>query len=226
MTELTEAVPRPPRAESYEALRLSRNRAVLLAISAWPVAALALAALGFELANKSYVPPVVLTLDGQRHVSRSEVGTPEVLDAKESLVQGELARYVQERFTLDRNFRDEHVAYVRLHSSEKVGKAFAWEMSGENKDNPYYGMPEQAIRRVKDVRIRILDKDARKAEATFTTVVEGIGDGRPQYWHALISYTFVKQALTPENRYVNPVGFVVTAFEKNTEPGPGQAGAQ
>jgi len=214
-----------PPAESYESLRVSRNRAYLLALAAWPIAGLALAGYVFEKATELYVPPVVLTLDANQHVTRSEIGTPAVLDGKDAIIQSELARYITERFTLDRQFRDDHINYVRLHSASDVADRFNHEMDAKNKDNPYYAIAETTVRRVKDQRIRILDRDDHKAEATFTTWNDGSGDTRVTYWHVLFRYDFVKQALTPQNRYINGTGFMVTAFEPNTEPGPpGPAG--
>jgi type IV secretion system protein VirB8 len=208
-----------PRSESYESIRVSRNRAWLLALAAWPVAGLALAAVAFEKANEGYVPPVVLTIDQHNHVAKSEIGTPDVLLSKDAIIESELARYITERFTLDRRFRDDHIAYVRLHSSAEVDDQFAHEMDPKNKDNPYYSIGESAVRRVRDERIRILDRDEKKAEATFTTFNDGNGEPHLIYWHVLFRYDFVKQALTPENRYINGNGFMVTGFAPNTEPG-------
>jgi type IV secretory pathway component VirB8 len=208
-----------PRSESYESIRVSRNRAWLLALSAWPVAGLALAAVAFEKANEGYVPPVVLTIDGHNHVAKSEIGTPAVLLSKDAIIESELARYITERFTLDRRFRDDHMAYVRLHSSTEVEDQFAHEMDPKNRDNPYYSIGEATVRRVRDVRIRILDSDEKKAEATFTTFDDGNGEPHLIYWHVLFRYDFVRQALTPEDRYINGNGFMVTAFASNTEPG-------
>lgn len=205
------------RAESYESMRVSRSRAWLLAVAAWPVTGLALVALVLVWADRSYVPPVVLTVDAKNRVVKSEVGTPEVLLTKESIVQGEIARYLTERFTLDRAFRDDHIRYVDLHSTDEVVTAFDQEMDSNNKANPYYQLPASAVRRVKDVRIRITDTEGQKGEATLTTVVDG---GPTTYWFVRFRYDFVKQALAPENRYINGTGFVMTAFEKTTEPGP------
>ncbi|SAL05216.1 Type IV secretion system protein PtlE [Caballeronia calidae] len=207
------------RSESYESIRVSRNRAWLLALAAWPVAGLALAAVAFEKANEGYVPPVVLTIDQHDHVAKSEIGTPDVLLSRDAIIESELARYITERFTLDRKFRDDHIAYVRLHSSTEVDDQFAHEMDPKNKDNPYYSIGESTVRRVREVRIRILDRDEKKAEATFTTFNDGSGEAHLIYWHVLFRYDFVKQALTPENRYINGNGFMVTAFAPNTEPG-------
>lgn len=215
-----EQAPRGPRAESYESMRVSRSRAYLLAVAAWPVAGLSLAGYVFEKANEQYVPPVVLTIDANNHVAKSEIGTPAVLDGKEAIVQSNIARYVTERYTLDRKFRDDHIRYVRLHSTTEVADRFNKEMDVQNKANPYYSIPETAVRRVKEVRVRILDREQRKAEATFVTWVDGIGDTTPTYWHVLLSYDFVKQALKPEDRYINGDGWTATAFEENTEPAP------
>ncbi|WP_254700418.1 type IV secretion system protein [Trinickia violacea] len=208
------------RAESYESIRVSRNRAWLLAVAAWPVALLGVGSGVLEKANEGYVPPVVLTIESG-HVSKSEVGTPAVLLTKDAIIESELARYLTERFTLDRHFRDEHITYVQLHSSADVAAQFNHEMDAKNRENPYYSMPDNAVRRVSNVRIRILDRDAKKAEATLTTFVDDGATNAPRtYWHVLMHYDFVRQALTPEDRYVNGNGFVTTAFEKNTEPGP------
>ena len=215
-----ERSPRGPRAESYESVRVSRNRAYLLALAAWPIAGLSLLYCVVEKANQSYVPPVVLTLDAKNHVAKSEIGTPAVLNGKDAIIEGELARYVTERYTLDRQFRDEHIHYVVLHSSSQVAAQFNHEMDPKNKENPYYSIPDSAVRRVKDVRIRILDRDKQEAEVTFTTFVDNAVEARPAYWHLIMRYDFVKQALSPEDRYINGTGFIVPALEANNEPGP------
>jgi type IV secretory pathway component VirB8 len=209
-----------PQAEPYECMRVSRSRAYVLALAAWPIAGLALAGYVFEKATEQYVPPVVLTIDANNHVAKSEIGTPAVLGAKEAIVYSEIANYVKERYTLDRRFRDDHIQYVRLHSSTEVVDRFNHEMDAKNKSNPYYSIPETAVRRVKDVRVRILDLEKRKAEATFSTWVDGSGDPTPTYWHILLTYDFVKQGLTPQDRYINGTGWTTTAFEDNTEPAP------
>ncbi|MGZ2749911.1 type IV secretion system protein [Burkholderia stagnalis] len=214
--------PRGPRAESYESIRISRNRAYLLALAAWPVAALAIAVDFENRANEGYVPPVVLTLDANNHVAKSEIGTPGVLGAKDALVEGEIARYFTERFTLDRQFRDDHIRYVVLHSSSQVAAQYQVEMDPNNTHNPYYSIPDGLVRRVKELRIRVLDKEQRKIEVTFTTYVDGAKDGPTEYWHSIGQYDFVKQALTPADRYINGTGFVMTALETNNEPGPRQ----
>ncbi|WP_075359405.1 type IV secretion system protein [Caballeronia sordidicola] len=208
-----------PPAESYESIRLSRNRAFLLALAAWPVAGLALTVMVYDKANQAYVPPVVLTLDTNNHVAKSEIGTPAILNGRDAIIESELARYITERYTLNRQFRQDHIDYVTLHSTSELADRYLHEMDAKNKDNPYYSIAETTVRRVKDVRVRILDKNERKAEATFTTYNDGSGDNKTVYWHVLFRYDFVKQALTPANRYLNGTGFMVTDFEPNTEPG-------
>jgi type IV secretory pathway component VirB8 len=215
-----EQSPRGPRAESYESVRVSRNRAYLLALAAWPIAGLSLLYSVVEKANQSYVPPVVLTLDEKGHVAKSEIGTPAVLNGKDAVIEQELARYVTERYTLNRAFRDDHIRYVVLHSSSQVAAQFMHEMDAKNKDNPYYSIPDSALRRVKDIRIRILDRDSQKAEVTFTTFVANAVEPRTAYWHLVTRYDFVKQALAPEDRYINGTGFIVLANDENNEPGP------
>ncbi|WP_322074794.1 VirB8 family type IV secretion system protein, partial [Burkholderia cepacia] len=210
--------PTGARTESYESMRVSRARAWLLAVAAWPITGLALAALVVVVGNHEYVPPVVLTVDANNHVAKTEVGTPEVLSSHESIVQGEIARYLTERFTLDRQFRDDHIRYVNLHSTDDVAATFAHEMDESNRNNPYNKLPAGAVQRVSDMRVRVTDKAAQQGEATFTTTADG--SHTPTYWFVRYRYDFVKQALTPANRYINGTGFVMTAFEQNTEPGP------
>jgi type IV secretory pathway component VirB8 len=214
------ATSRPPRAESYESIRISRNRAYWLAVAAWPVAFVGIADAVVEKANEGYVPPVVLTIDANQHVAKSEIGTPKVLLAKDAVIESELARYMRERFTLDRAFREDHLTYVRLHSAADVEAQFEREMDPRNRENPYYGMPADAVRRVKDLRVRIIDKVEQKAEVNFSTFVDNGDTPHYTYWHVRCRYDFIKQALKPADRYVNGDGFVVTAFEPDTEPGP------
>ncbi|WP_321959243.1 type IV secretion system protein [Burkholderia cenocepacia] len=209
--------------ESHEAIRISRNRAWLMALFAWPVAGLTVIDNIVERANREYDPPLVATIrDGQ--VAKVEIGTPEVLSAQTSLVESEAVRYMQERYTLDPAFREERMNYVRLHSVGDVADAYNQLMDPGNKKNPYYTVPDGAVRRVKDIRIRIFDREAKRGEATFSTLVDGQPDSATVYWHVMFSYDFVKQGLQPKNRYVNGTGYVITAFTDNTEPGfKGQA---
>lgn len=204
--------------ESHEAIRVSRNRAWIMALVAWPVMGITVIDNILERANREYDPPLVVTVQDS-HVSKVEIGTPEVLNAQASLVESEAARYMQERYTLDPAFREERMNYVRLHSVGEVADAYSQLMDPGNKKNPYYSVPDGAVRRVKDIRIRIFDRTAKRGEATFSTLVDGQPDSATVYWHVMFSYDFVKQGLQPKNRYVNGTGYVITAFTDNTEPG-------
>ncbi|WP_419468983.1 type IV secretion system protein [Burkholderia pseudomultivorans] len=204
--------------ESHESIRVSRNRAWIMALVAWPVMLLTVIDNIVERANRDYDPPLVVTVrDG--HVAKVEIGTPEVLSVQTSLVESEAARYMQERYTLDPAFREERMNYVRLHSVGNVADAYNQLMDSGNKKNPYYSLPEGAVRRVKDMRIRILDREAKRGEATFSTLVDGQPESATVYWHVMFTYDFIKQGLQPKNRYVNGTGYVVTALTDNTEPG-------
>ncbi|KGC24019.1 type IV secretion system protein [Burkholderia gladioli] len=210
-----------PPVESYQAMRVSRARAWVLAIAAWPIAGLSILGNVILSANANYVPPVVLTIGADNHVQKSEIGTPEVILSKDAIIDGEIARYLTERFSLNRAFRDDMVRYVDLHSTPDVAAAFDHEMDVNNRDNPYYKLPQGVSRKVKDVRVRVFDRDAKKGEATLVTVEDGSGaDNKPIYWHVRFQYDVVKQALSPADRYINSTGFVMTAYQPNTEPGP------
>ncbi|PRH40426.1 type VI secretion protein [Burkholderia vietnamiensis] len=212
------AEPRGRPIESHEAIRVSRNRAWILALVAWPVMGLTVIDNIVERANREYDPPLVVTVQ-DHHVSKVEIGTPEVLSAQASLVESEAARYMLERYTLDPAFREDRMNYVRLHSVGDVADVYNQLMDPGNKKNPYYSVPDGVARRVRDIRIRIIDPAAKRGEATFSTLVDGQGDSAAVYWHVMFSYDFVKQGLQPKNRYVNGTGYVITALTDNTEPG-------
>lgn len=210
-----------PPVESYQSMRVSRARAWVLAIVAWPIAGLAILVDVFQTANASYVPPVVLTIGADNHVQKSEIGTPEVILSKDAIVDQEIARYVTERFTLNRAFRDEMVRYVDLHSTPEVAGVFDHEMDANNRDNPYYRLPQGVSRKPVDIRVRVFDRENKKGEVTLKTTWDGNGaDAQPTYWHVRFQYDVVKQALSPADRYINGTGFVMTAWQANTEPGP------
>ncbi|MBJ9625014.1 type IV secretion system protein [Burkholderia multivorans] len=204
--------------ESHEAIRVSRNRAWLIALFSWPVMGITVLDNIVERANRDYDPPLVVTVKDD-HVTKVEIGTPAVLSAEASIVESEASRYMVERYTLDPKFREERMTYVRLHSVGEVADFYNHLMAADNKKNPYYALPEGTVRRVRDIRIRIYDREAKRGEATFSTLVDGQPETAAVYWHVMFSYDFIKQALQPKNRYINGTGFVITAFTDNTEPG-------
>lgn len=215
-TYVTDESVRREQEKGLDDMRVARNRGYLLALAGWIFAVLLLVAVLLMLPLKTAVPVIVTVDSATGHVEQTQIATPSVISANESLVMSELHDYVINRMTVDPSNRQRLDDFVRLHSTPSVAKAYAYEMSADNPDNPYYLVGAGGMRKVEITGISLPSNGLGQVFFRTTTIKPGVAR-RTEYFQATIRYAFTGKPLALRDRWINPLGFAVTAWRRDQE---------
>ena len=195
---------------------------------AWSVAAIAgLAALVLAIAIMLMMPlktvqPYVVTVD--RQTGAVEVATTlkgGKLSENEAVIQAELANYVRTRESFDETDLASNYRRVQLRSSPNVRSAYVAAMAADNPNSPLRELsPGDTVSiRVKSVSLLAAGAGLVRFDSERTAAGGRIVDSRP--YVSAISFGFNDRPLRLEDRFDNPLGFVVTRYRRDSE-GPTQ----
>lgn len=119
-----------------------------------------------------------------------------------------LRAYVQAREPLNKVDEAERYEALRAMSSDKVFAAFR--SAYGNKSSPLY--KESFKRSIEIVRDSAIDAGIHQIEFKTKDSTDGIKGENTQEWVANIAYTFDAQAVSFNERFLNPIGMVITEY--------------
>lgn len=214
-----------PVAESWatsvtDDLQRSNRRAWLVAIIAAIIALLEALALVFLLPLKT-VQPYTLLVD--RQTGNVETLAPldtQVIAPDAALTRSFLVQYViaRESFTFD-TLQDDY-RKVSLWSDQRAGERYRQQMDAGNPNSPLAYLPRGAIIETEIRSVSNLSEDRAMVRFTTTRTDQGATPQAPQYWVAIVNYTFSDAAMSEADRYINPLGFQVTGYRRDAETLP------
>lgn len=196
-------------------LRDQRNRAYLCIALLLLCLAAACAAV-WRLAQIHTVIPVVAVVDANGHVVRQTVVARETIAAQESVIQSQVHDFVTYCNTFDPAWRQHYADLCRLHASPAVAKRYDVETGPDNPDNPYYAIGQAGRRYPRITGITSLGNNAYQVAFQLMTEREGSAP-TTEYYMARVQYAFTYRPLAVGDRWVNPLGFVATAYHKDQE---------
>lgn len=150
--------------------------------------------------------------------------TSQEITASESINQYFIVRYVKARESVD-GALPYHFETVRLMSDPNlVFNTYAWEVNPNNPESFLARFRNDGVRGVKIRYIQKLDLNPDCIEKVCAvnigvTITEGARGSAPVEKRILIymEYLFTNVELSIEERYINPIGFRVTAYRLTTE---------
>lgn len=198
-----------------EVERRGRRTAWAVAIILIVVCAAQAAAIAIMLPLKEIVPYTVLVDRQTGYVETArgiELGT---LKEDQAIVESMLAQYILARETFD-----------PADFAERYDRVALWSL-GAARDNyvAQYQAGAQSV--LADMRpgtlvkvivkkIEVIDKDT--ARVRFETQRKDVNTDPVRYdWSAIVSYRFTGQPMKQEDRLLNPLGFQVTAYRRDSE---------
>jgi type IV secretion system protein VirB8 len=206
--------------DQQTALRASRRTAWIVAIAALAVALMLALALMLLTPLKT-VEPYTLLVDKQTGF----VQALKPLDAQQvsgntALTQSFLVQYVIARESFDVSAVQANYRKVSLWSQGDARTAYIAGVQASNPDSPLARLPRTTVieTRVKSVS----PLSANAALVRFDTIRRDAG-GRteaPRAWVSVIRYHYSGEPMSLEDRYVNPLGFEVTRYQRNAEAAP------
>ena len=194
-----------------------RRFAWTVAAGAGAVAVLLALALLVLVPLKS-VQPYVVTVD--RQTGAVEVATTlkdSKLTQNEAVMQAELANYVRTRETFDATDLPVNYRRVQLRSSGDVRAAYIAQMAAANPESPLQTLsPGDTVKvRIKSVSLVSTGSALVRYDIERSAAGARIIDSKP--YVSAISYGFNSRPLRLEDRFDNPLGFVVTRYRRDAE---------
>lgn len=195
----------------------SRRIAWIVASVAACIAVLEALALAGLAPLKTVVPYTVLVDRTTGYTELVDGSHPKVLQPQSALTQSLLAQYVIARETFDISTIAEQYRKVGLWSKGQARQDYVKQMASRNPASPLAGLSRSTKITVEVLSVSLVSKD--KAQVRFLTHRKsGIQDGEAQQgWVAWLTYGYVGEPMSLENRLVNPLGFVVSAYRRDQE---------
>jgi type IV secretion system protein VirB8 len=206
--------------DRQSALRASRRTAWIVASVAITVAAMLALALLILMPLKT-VEPYTLLVDKQTGF----VQALKPLDAQQvsgnaALTQSFLVQYVIARESFDASALQANYRKVSLWSEGNARAAYIASVQASNPDSPLARLPRSTVIETRVKSVSPLGQNA--ALVRFDTIRRDAG-GRieaPRPWVSVIRYRYSGEPMSVEDRFVNPLGFEVTRYQRNAEAMP------
>jgi type IV secretion system protein VirB8 len=164
------------------------------------------------------VVPYTLMVDKQTgYVEVLKPLEPKTISADTALTQSFLVQYVVAREGFDINALQSDYRKVGLWSSGPAKSNYLASAQPSNPQSPLATLPRNTIISVQVKSVSPYGKNT--AMVRFDTVRNDAGGraSNPQAWVALINYRYSGEPMRVEDRYLNPLGFQVVNYTRNSE---------
>jgi len=201
--------------DRYQAARIQANRCFVIALLFGILACLAVTAIVVLMPFKTVQPFVV-----EANTASGEVRVLKPFDAMQlapgdAVIKSFLAKYVIARETYDPQDLRESYRIVRLMSDSKEGlRVDSW-LATTNPSSPLNRYQNHTVRSVRVRSVSFLN--ARTAQVRFASTETLQTTKKEDNWVAIVSFRFVNLPEGEEERFINPLGFQVTAYRVDQE---------
>ncbi|MEG3156045.1 virB8 family protein [Sphingomonas sp. RB1R13] len=207
-------------ADRTEALRAQLKTAWRVAIAIFVIALCEAVALILLTPLKTVIPYTLLVDKHTGYVQLLKPLDQDRMTADAALTQSFLVQYVIAREEYDINAVQSDYRKVALWSSGNARSAYLSSMQGSNPDSPLVRLSRNAVVEVQVKSVASLSPNT--AIVRFDTVRAddaALGANR-QNWMAVVGFEFRNQAMSAEDRMINPLGFKVIRYRKSSEALP------
>lgn len=202
------------------ALRASRRTAWIVAGAATAVALMLALAL-LMLTPLKTVQPYTLLVDKQTgFVQALKPLEPQQVSSNSALTQSFLVQYVIARESFDLSALQANYRKVSLWSEGDARRAYIAGVQASNPDSPLARLPRTTVI---ETRVKSVSPLGRNAAMVRFDTIRRDASGRteaPQPWVTVIRYRYSGEPMSLEDRFVNPLGFEVTRYQRNAEASP------
>ena len=205
--------------EVHESLKRSNKIAWGIAIGSALIATMSVFSLVLVMPLKEYAPYVVTVEKATGYVEVAKGLHDGNLTQDESVTISNLAQYVTARETFDAADFKEKYKYVELTSTPDAAQSYRSQFSDENPDNPVKKYGHDAIRSVEVKNVTFLNESKTTAAVRFATHTKFHKSDRVKddHYMAIIKFKYVQTPEKLKNRFVNPLGFQVMSYRRDTE---------
>jgi type IV secretion system protein VirB8 len=201
--------------DRYQSARVNGNRWFVTAIVFGAIACLAVVALIALMPLKAVQAFLVEVNNASGEVRVLKPFDVAEFGSSDAVAKAFLARYVISRETYDPQDLKENYQAVRLMSDPAEGLRVDTQLSPTNPASPLNRYQTHTIRTVRVKSVSFLNR--RTAQVRFTSTETMRTSKRENAWVAIVSFRFVNLPETEEERFINPLGFQVTAYRLDQE---------
>lgn len=212
-------------AESWSGDRLrseerSRRIAWRVAIGAGVIALAEACALVALLPLKTVVPYTLLVDRQTGYVQALRPLERDVIAPDQALTRSFLAQYVIARESFDIDTLKDTYNKVALWSAEDARSSYIAGMQANNPASPLALLPRQAILSTQIRSVSSLGPDTALVRYSTVRADHGTEAKQGEAWVAVVKYRFSGEAMSAEDRLVNPLGFQVVKYRRDPETIP------
>lgn len=203
----------------YDSLKRSNKIAWSIASGAGLLAAMTILALVLVLPLKEFAPYVVTVEKATGYVEVSKGLHANTLASDEAITIANLAQYVLARETFDAADFKHKYKFVELHSAPNTQKQYQNLFKDDNPENPVKKYGHDAVRSIEIKNVTFLNEAKNTAAVRFSAQTTDQKSGRVSDAHymAIIKFRYVQTPVQLKNRFINPLGFQVTNYRRDTE---------
>jgi type IV secretion system protein VirB8 len=203
--------------DRQESLQASRRIAWMVAAGAALIAVLEAIAIIVLTPLKTVVPYTLLVDKQTGFVQALKPLDADRVAPDAALTQSFLVQYVVARESFEIDTVQANYRKVGLWSADRARTEYVASMQGTSPDSPFRRYPRTTVieARVKSVT----PMGQNQAMVRFDTVRRDLGGQSTPIgaWVAVIRYRFSVDAMSIEDRYLNPLGFQVVRYQRNPE---------
>jgi len=200
--------------ELYGKLKLERRIAWIIAGVSMAVAAMAVLAV-MRLSPLKTVEPYVIMVDkttGHSQAVRKLVfDENNPLTGRESVVLGEINEYVVARHTFDPADLNKRYMAIQLSTDAREFGQYASEVERE------VNSLNAGTRRIVRVKSIVPNLATKSATVRFSTETSNFNQVDTDHWVATLTYDFLILPIELQNRYLNPLGFIIQTYRVDRE---------
>jgi type IV secretion system protein VirB8 len=196
---------------------------------AWTVAGVAVAAALFQavalalMVPLKTVQPVTLLVDRHTgYVQALDPLTPKRVAADDALTQSYLAQYVSARESFDRATVAHDYKRVALWSGGRARSAYLGYMPATNPESPLRLYAPGTVVTVQVKSVSRLQPGVALVRFDTRVLDRSGAAGQPQPWISVVRFHYTDAPMRIEDRLVNPLGFQVTGYRRDSEAPPAE----
>lgn len=196
-------------------IKQERNRSLFLN-GAQAISLVALACAVYVLSDLHTVIPVVATVGADGEVLKMRVIDKDNVGAEDALIEADLYDFVNACNTFDPRRRQVLSDTCHLYSTPEVARQYEQEISPDNPANPYATLGEKEWI---DGRAYAINKVGDVYQVSFTSYFHQAGKNEliATNYTANVKLAHTLQPRKLGDRWVNPLGTVITVYRKNEE---------
>lgn len=208
-------------ADVHGSLRASRRIAWIVAGAAVTVAVLEAIALAFMAPLKTVVPYTILVDRQTGYVETVQALRPGALTQDQAVTQSALVQYVLARETFDATDLSANYNKVMLWSDGPVREAYRRDMARANPSSPLNLYPASTVVATTIKSVSSLSPTSALVRLDTTRRDAGAASGEQRAYTAVIAYRFTGAPLRNGDRFLNPLGFQVTSYRRDSDTASG-----